>query len=110
MQADPQFVTEKAYKIMAELENIFSPNDQMVETEMLKKSNKIKLKNVNENPLQMIEICESKKLTEDVIVDLIFNVSGKIYPDDLASLDYVAKKANRTVDYQELINELHCPC
>ncbi len=50
---------------------------------MLMKFNKIRLKNANENPLQMAEQIEklklfyssqSKKLTEEVIVDHIFNV------------------------------------
>jgi len=51
---------------------------------------------------------QSKKFTEDLIVDHIFNVCGKIYPGVLACLDSAAKKANTSVDYQELIDELHC--
>ncbi len=60
---------------------------------MLIKLNKIRQKNDNENPLQMIEKIEklkisyasqSKKLTEEVIVDHILNVCGKIYPEVLS--------------------------
>jgi len=101
---------------MAELENRYSPNDRMAGTEMLMKLNKIRLKNDNENPLQMIEqikklkityASQSMKLTEEVIVDHIFNVCGNVYPEVLSGLDYAAKKANVAVDYQELIDELH---
>ncbi len=115
-QADPKFLTGRAHKVMAELENRYSPNDRMAGTEMLMKLNKIRLKNANENPLQMIERIEklkityasqSKKLTEEVIVDHIFYVCGNEYPEVLSWLDYAAKKAKSTVDYQELIDELH---
>ncbi len=41
-------------------------------------------------------------------MDHIFTVCGKIYPKVLGQLDYAAKKANTVVDYQELIEELHC--
>ncbi len=40
-------------------------------------------------------------------MDHIFNVCGKSYPEVLGQLDYVAKKANTGVGYQELIEELH---
>ncbi len=114
--AGPKFLTGRAHKVMAELENRFSPNDQMAGTEMLMKLNKIRWKNANENPLQMIEKIEklkityasqSKKLTEEVIADHIFNVCGKIYPKVLSQLDYAAKKSKTAVDYQELNDELH---
>jgi len=68
---------------------------------MLMKLNKIRLKNANENPLQMIERIEklkityasqSKKLIGEVIVDHIFNVCGKLYLEVLSRLDYAAKK------------------
>ncbi len=58
----------------------------MAGTEMIMKLNKIKLKNENENPFQMIEQIEklkitysiqSKKLTDDIIVGHVFNVCGK---------------------------------
>jgi len=116
-QADSNFITGKAHKVISELENRFSPNDRMAGTEMLMKLNKIRLKNANENPLQMIERIEklkityasqSKKLTDEVIVDHIFNVCGKVYPEVLSRLDYAAKKAGTNVDYQDLIDELHC--
>ncbi len=83
---------------------------------MLMKLNKIKMKNANEIPLQMIEHIEklnitystqSQKFTEDVILDHIFYGCGNIYPEVLAHLYYAAKNANLTVDYQELIDELH---
>ncbi len=48
-QADSKFLTGKAHKVMVELENRFSPNNQMAGTAMLMKLNKIKLKNANEN-------------------------------------------------------------
>ncbi len=54
-QADSKFLTGKAHKVMTELENRFSPIDQMAGTDMLMKLNKIRLKNVNENPLQIVE-------------------------------------------------------
>ncbi len=101
---------------MAELENRYSPNDRMAGTKMPMKLNKIELKSANENPLQMIEHIkklkityarQNKKLTEEVIVDHIFNVCGNIYPEVLSHLDYAAKKAKIAVDYQELIDELH---
>ncbi len=107
-QADPNFLTGRAHKVMAELENRYSPNDRMAGTEMLMKLNKIRLKNAHENPLQMIEQIEklkityasqSKKLTEEVIVDHIFNVCGSFYPEVLSQLDYAAKKAKTLVDY-----------
>ncbi len=88
----------------------------MADTEILMKLNKIKFKNANQNPFQMMEgieklkiiyFSQSKKLTEDVIFDHIFNVCGTVYPDVLAHLDYEAKKSNTTLDYQELIDLLH---
>ncbi len=54
-QADPKFLTGNAHRVIKELDNRFSPNDWMAGTETLTKLNKIRLKNSNENPLQMIE-------------------------------------------------------
>ncbi len=91
-QADSKFFRRKAHKVMTDLQNRFSPNDLMAETEMLMKLNKIRLKNANKNQLQMVEQIEklkitysnqSKMLTDEMIVDHIFNVCGKIYPDVL---------------------------
>ncbi len=48
---------------MTEHQNRLSPNDQMAGKEMLMKLNKIRLKNANENPLQMIEHIEKLKIT-----------------------------------------------
>ncbi len=91
--ADCKFLTGQDHKVIIELENSYSPNDRMAGTEMLMKLNKIRLKNENENPLQMIEqikklkityASQSKKLTEEVIVDHIFNVCGNVYPEVLS--------------------------
>ncbi len=62
-QADFNFLTRKAHKVMSDLENRFSPNDQMAGTEMLMKLNKIRWKNANENPLQMVEQIKKLKIT-----------------------------------------------
>ncbi len=47
---------------MVELENSFIPNDHMTRIGKLIKLNKIKLKNANENLLQMIERIEKLKM------------------------------------------------
>ncbi len=54
-QAYSNFFTGKAHKAMPELDNRFSPNVQRAGTKMPMKLNKIRLKNVNENLLQIIE-------------------------------------------------------
>ncbi len=49
-----------------------------------------------------------KKLRDEIIVDHIFNICEKIYPKVVLWLDYSGKKYGLNVDYQELIDELHC--
>ncbi len=61
-QAGPKFLTGKAHKVMVELENSFIPNYHMTRIGKLIKQNKTKLKNANENLLQMIERIEKLKM------------------------------------------------
>lgn len=85
----------------------------MAGIEMLMKLNKIRFKNENKNPLHMTEQIEklkiiyasqSKKPTDEVIVDHIFNVSRKVHPEVLSCLDYVVKKAGSNAAYQDFID------